>query len=281
MKKRRLGSLLGLTLCALAVWIPLYLLLTGTLMSTGELNERIGMTLTGGDGYASWPLLPRWPTLKPLVHLLMDTPNFFPMFWNACLITIPTVLGQMVIASPAAWGLARGGFRGRKAVYLLYVALMLMPFQVLMVPSYLTLDKIGLLGTRWSVVFPSMFSTFPVFILYRFFAAIPETYVEAAELDGANRLQVFTRIGLPMGMPGILAILVLGFIESWNALEQPLTFIKDSSQWPVSLFLSNIATEDAGSAFAASLITMLPVVLIFLWGKPYLEAGIRAGGVKE
>ncbi|MEG0766332.1 MAG: ABC transporter permease subunit, partial [Clostridia bacterium] len=123
--------------------------------------------------------------------------------------------------------------------------------------------------------------TFPVFILYRFFAAVPDAFIEAAQLDGAGPMQVFRLIGVPLGMPGILSVVVLGFLESWSAVEQPLTFLKDVSLWPISLFLSDIAAESAGAAFTASLITMLPAVLIFLWGQPYLEEGIRAAGLKE
>lgn len=280
MKWRKAGAMIALTFSALIVWLPLYMLLTGAFMSAQEAGEHIGAALGRGSGYVSWPLLPRWPTLKPLVQLLMDTPSFFVMFWNACAITLPGVLLQVLIAVPAAWGLARGGFCGRKLVYTLYIALMLMPFQVLMVPSYLTLSQVGLLGTRWSVILPAAFSTFPVFILYRFFNAVPNAFVEAAQLDGAGQIKVFLLIAVPLGMPGILSVVVLGFLEGWSALEQPFTFLKDKSLWPISLFLSTIAEENAGAAFTASLITMLPAVLIFLWGQPYLEEGIRAVGLK-
>ncbi|MEF9973218.1 MAG: carbohydrate ABC transporter permease [Clostridia bacterium] len=281
MRKRGAIAVSALTLCALCVWLPLWMLLTGAFMGAQEATRYIGVALTGGEGFVSWPLLPRWPTFRPLVELLMDTPGFFPMFWNACLIALPTTLLQVLIATPAAWGLARGRFRGRKPLYMLYVALMLMPFQVLMVPSYMALDQVRLLGTRWSVILPAAFSTFPVFILYRFFAAVPDAFIEAAQLDGAGPMQVFRLIGVPLGMPGILSVVVLGFLESWSAVEQPLTFLKDVSLWPISLFLSDIAAESAGAAFTASLITMLPAVLIFLWGQPYLEEGIRAAGLKE
>ena len=121
----------------------------------------------------------------------------------------------------------------------------------------------------------------PKVILYRFFSAIPESFAEAARLDGAGDFAVLWHIGVPLGMPGILSIVVLGFLESWSAIEQPLTFLRDPSLWPLSLFLPGIASDNAGAAFSASLITMLPAVLIFLWGQPYLESGIRAAGLKE
>ena len=279
-KRHAIGAWLVLTLCALTVWLPLHMLLTGAIMGAGEATAHIGSVLGKGEEFVSWPMLPRWPTLRPLIQLLMDTLHFFPMFWNACLIAFPAVVGQVLIAAPAAWGLARG-FRGARLIYLLYVALMLMPFQVMMVPSYLSLNQMGLMNTRAAVILPAVFSTFPVFILYRFFKGVPAAFIEAAQLDGAGPIKVFTLIGLPLGMPGMLSVVVLGFLEYWSALEQPLTFLRDPSLWPISLFLSNIATENAGAAFSASLMTMLPAMLIFLWGQPYLEEGIRAAGLKE
>lgn len=271
------------TLCSLAllIWLPLYMLATGVFMGAREVDQHIGPALRGTAGYVSWPMLPRWPTLAPLVELLLDTPRFFVMFFNACALAFPVVFGQVIIAAPAAWALARYQFPGKRALYMLYVVLMLMPFQVMMVPTYLVLNRTGLLGTRLSVILPAVFSTFPVFILYRFFSSIPQGFLEAAQLDGAGSYRVFIHVGLPLGMPGVLSCMVLGFLESWNAIEQPLTFLRDQSLWPLSLFLSDIAAESAGYAFSASLIAMLPAVFIFLWGQPYLKDGIRAAGLKE
>ncbi|MEG1193485.1 MAG: carbohydrate ABC transporter permease [Clostridia bacterium] len=279
--KRTILPVLTLVLLSLMVLAPLYLLASGALMGTREIVAHIEPVLGGTPGLATWPLFPKWPTLSPLVQLLLDTPAFFTMFWNACILTFSAVAGQVLISSPAAWGLARYKFRGKKALYMLYILLMLMPFQVLMAPSFFVMDWAGLIDTRWAVILPSVFSAFPVFILYRFFEGIPEGFVEAAQLDGAGPVRVFCLIGLPLGMPGVLSVVVLGFLENWSAIEQPLTFLRDKSLWPLSLMLSSIAAEDAGAAFSASLMTMLPALLVFLWGQPYLEDGIRAAGLKE
>ena len=270
-----------LSLAALTVLLPLYMLLTGVFMDEREIAQTIGAAIGNEPGFARFVLLPRYPTLRPLAELLLDTPKFFAMFWNTCRLTIPSVLLQVLIAVPAAWGLSRYRFRGRKFLYTLYIVLMLMPFQVVMVPSYLVLSKFSMLDTRLAILLPAAFSAFPVFILYRFFSAIPESFAEAARLDGAGDFAVLWHIGVPLGMPGILSIVVLGFLESWSAIEQPLTFLRDPSLWPLSLFLPGIASDNAGAAFSASLITMLPAILIFLWGQPYLESGIRAAGLKE
>ena len=193
---------------ALLVWWPLWFMVEGALMPLDELNATLGPVLAGGGGTAFWPLLPSWPTLQPLAELLLDTPQFFVMFWNTCKLVFPTVLGQLLVGAPAAWAFSRFRFRGRRLLFTIYIVLMLMPFQVTMVPSYLVANGLGLMDTLWAVILPGLFSTFPVFVMAKGFDAVPDALLEAA-LDGAGPLQTFFRIGLPLGVPGILSALGL------------------------------------------------------------------------
>lgn len=277
----RLAVVLTLGLAALPVWWALWFMATGTLMPLDELTATIGPVLEGADGSASWPLLPSWPTLQPLAELLLDTPQFFVMFWNSVKLVLPSVAGQLLIGAPAAWALSRLRFRGRRLLFTLYIVLMLMPFQVTMVPNYLVMDSLGLMDSPWAVILPFAFSAFPVFIMAKGFDAVPHALLEAAAIDGAGALRCFVRVGLPLGVPGILSALVLGFLECWSAIEQPMTFLKDPAGWPLSLYLPQIATEKLGLAMAASLIMLAPAALVFLFGQKYLELGIQAAGIKE
>lgn len=280
---KRTRWLIGIVLVCLAVfvWLPLWLISSGALMSAEETAQNLAPVLGSGEGFALWPLLPRYPTLAPLVELLLDSPAFFVMFWNSCAQVFPIVLGQVAIGAPAAWAFARYQFWGKKTLFTLYIILMLMPFQVTMVSNYLVLDGLGLMDTVWAVILPGAVSTFPVFLMTRFFSAIPQSLIEAAELDGAGTFQVFWRVGVPLGAPGILSAVVLGFLEYWNALEAPLTFLKDKTLWPLSLYLPAATAENAGSSLAASLLMLIPALLIFLFGQRYLEEGIAASGLKE
>lgn len=266
---------------AFFVWVPLWLLISGSIMGAEEMAQNLAPVLGSGDGYASWPILAEYPTLKPYVELLLDTPQFFIMFWNSCLQVFPIILGQVLIGAPAAWAFARFRFRGKKVLYSIYIVLMLMPFQVTMVSSYLVLNSLGLINTAWAIILPGVASTFPVFIMIRFFTAIPDAVTEAAEMDGASHFQIFIRLGLPLGAPGILSAVVLGFLEYWNALEAPLAFLKDQSLWPLSLYLPNITSDNAGVSLVASVIMLVPALLIFLFGQRYLEQGITASGMKD
>lgn len=260
---------------------PIFFLLTGSLMGAGELKEDLSPVLSGGAGYIKWNFLPVYPTLRSWVRLLLDTPEVFVMFWNSVKMTAAILAGQLLVGVPAAWGFAKFRFPIKKVLFTIYIILMLMPFQVLMLSEYLVFDRLHLLNTPWSVILPAIFSTFPIFIMYRFFCGVPDAIIESAKLDGAGNIQIFLRIGIPLGSGGIVSAMVLGFLEYWNLIEQPLTFLKDKSLWPMSLFLPDIDLSKAGLAFAASVMTLLPSFFVFLAGQDYLEQGIVAAAVKE
>lgn len=270
-----------LTCFALLIWLPLWFMLISAITPLDELVATIGTVLETNDSYAFMPLIPTWPTLQPLAELLFDTPQFFTVFWNTCTFAFSQIFGQFLIGAPAAWAFSRLRFWGRKAIFAVYIILMLMPFQVTMVPNYLVLDGLGLMNTIWAVILPGVFSTFPVFIMTKGFDAVPISLLEAASLDGCNHMQTFFRIGLPLGMPGIISAMVLGFMEAWCAIEQPMLFLTDKSLWPLSLYLPQIASDNLSLSVVTSLITLIPAILIFLFGQKYLELGIQASGIKE
>ena len=272
---KRIVCLLALTLLALFTWWVLWFMGMGALTPEDELLATIGPALQSESREpAVWCLLPSWPTLQPLVQLLLDTPTFFAMFWNACKLAFPQVAGQLVVAAPAAWAFSKLEFPGRRALYGAYLVLMVLPFQITMVPNYLVLDRLGLMDTPWAVILPGVFSAFPVFIIKKGFDAVPQSLLEAAALDGAGPLRCFVSVGLPLGLPAVLSAATLGFIEAWNAIEQPMLFLKDKANWPLSLYLSKITAGDLGLAMLASLMMLAPPLLLFLTGRKYLEQGI-------
>lgn len=266
-----------LTLLALLVWWPVWYLLMGALQSPEELELTVGPAISG-QGEAVYTILPTWPTLWPLIGLLLDTPEFWDTFWNTVLLSVPQVLGQLLTAIPAAWALSRLRFRGRTMLTGLYILLMLMPFQVTMTPNFLVLDALGLMDTVWAVILPGIYSAFPVFIMLRFFDGIPRDLLDSADLDGADHWETFWYIGLPLGRPGILAAMVLTFLESWSAVEQPMTFLRKERWLPLSL---RIGKMELSQAMGAGLVALIPAVLVFRWGQKYLELGIRSGTMEE
>ena len=271
-----------LTLLALVFVFPVMFLAVGSLMGKNELTDLLLPVLkTGSTGYASWKLFPEYPTLRSYVEVLLDSPEFFVMFWNSVKITLGALAGELLVGMPAAWGFAKFDFPGKKGLFILYIALMMMPFQVMLLGNYLVLDDLRLLDSLLGIILPAVFSTFPVFIMYRFFEGIPLALLEAARLDGAGELRLFFMIAIPLGSPGVISAMVLGFLEYWNLIEQPMVFLKTKELWPLSLYLPNIDMDHAGSAFAASMVTLIPAVLVFFAGQDYLEQGIVSTAVKE
>ncbi len=272
----------SLFLLTLFIWVPLWMMISGSFMSGDEVYQKAGPVLNQTKGMAAWSVFPLYPTLQPYAELLLDSPGFFIMFWNSCLQVMPVLIGQLFVAVPAAWAFARFEFKGKKVLFLIYIILMVLPFQVTMVSSYLVLFNLGLMDSHLALILPNIFSTFPVFIMVKFFKEIPKSLIEAAKLDGAGEGYIFLKIGVPIGASGILSMILLSFIEYWNAIEQPLTFlVRKKELWPLSLYLPNITTDRAGVAFVASVIMMIPALLLFLYGQKYLEQGIAASGLKE
>jgi multiple sugar transport system permease protein len=278
--KRKLNMLFLVVLSLITV-LPLWFVITGSFIGPGEFMENFSAVLNDTTGDVSWPLFPKYPTLRSYVELLLDTPRFFVVFWNSCRQVFPSLFGQLIIGVPAAWSFAKFDFKGKKAVFTLYIILMIMPFQVTMVSTYLVLDKLRLLDSHLSIILPAVFSTFPVFIMVKFFKAIPRSLFEAASIDGAGEWRIFWNIGIPMGRGGIISAMILGFLELWNAIEQPLNYIKTASRWPLTLYLPNISSEKAGISLVGSVIMLLPALLLFLYGQKYLEQGIMVSGIKE
>ena len=159
-KKEPLLPVLILGLLAFTVLWPLWFTVGGALMASDELTAALGPALldTADGGYAVWTILPSWPTLQPLAELLLDTPQFFSAFWNTCLLAFAQIAGQLVVAAPASWAFAKLRFAGRRFLLLGYIALMVLPFQVLMVPNYLIATRLGIYDTPLSVILPGVFS---------------------------------------------------------------------------------------------------------------------------
>lgn len=270
-----------LLLPGILVCLPIGLLVTGSVMDSYELRENLLPVFTQGSDYISWKLVPDYPTFHNYGKLLFRTPQFFVLFWNSMKLTVCILIGQLLAGVPAAWAFAVYRVRGGKALFTLYVVLMLLPFQVTMLSSYLVLDRLALLNTHMAVIGPAVFSTFPIFLTYGGFRTIPRQLLEAARIDGAGEFTIFLRIGLPLGRSGLLSAMVLGFLEYWNLMEQPLAFLEEKALWPLSLYLPEISWEQAGYALCASLITLIPAAFVFALGQDYLEQGIVYSGLKE
>lgn len=289
---KRYGKKIGASLCdglrmmcllfpGILVCLPVMLLITGSVMDQYELRHYLLPVFTQGEDFIGWKWVPDYPTFENYKRLLFLTPQFFVLFWNSMKLVVCILTGQLLIGVPAAWAFAVYRVRGSRALFSLYVVLMLLPFQVTMLSSYLVLNRLSLLNTHMAIILPAVFSTFPIFLSYGGFRAIPSQLFEAARIDGAGELTIFIKIGIPLGKSGLLSAMVLGFLEYWNLMEQPLAFLEDKALWPLSLYLPEISWQQAGYAMCASFITLIPAAFVFVLGQDYLEQGIIYSGLKE
>lgn len=260
---------------------PVILVVLLSLQDSLELSKTVAPLVDSNGNFVDIDWIPLFPTLAHFQKLLLETPEFYIVFWNSLGNVACILLFQVLVSVPAAWAFARFRFRGKALLFHLYVILMLMPFQVTMLSQYLVLDQFHVLNTRWAMILPAIFSTFPVFLIYRGFADIPRDILDSARIDGANEWRVLYHMGIPLGKQGILACIILSFLDYWNMVEQPLAFLKDKRLFPLSLYLPMLDFSQAAMILSASVITLIPAFFVFLMGQSYLEQGIIASALKE
>ena len=268
---------------------PIVLTITNSFMSATEISANYGSifatTDTGGKVYVServnLKFIPDMVSASQYITVLFKSPQYLLKFWNSVILVVPIVVFQLTMATLASYGFARYEGKLRSIVFFLYVILMLMPYQVTLVPNYLVADWLNILDTKWSIWLPGIFSPFAVYLLTKFMKRIPTAVIEAAQIDGANEWQIFKRVCLPLCKGAIASAAILVFIDYWNMVEQPLILLSDPETHPLSVFLSKINAGEIGLAFAVATVYMIPSLFVFLYGEEYLVDGITyQGGIK-
>jgi len=279
---------LFLTAFAAAFLAPIVLTVVNSFMSQVELGANYGVifsNITGSKSYIaekiSLKFIPDMVSFEQYATVLFKSPEYLLKFWNSVILVVPIVVFQIFVALGAAYCFARFDGKFRSLCFFTYVILMLMPYQVTLVPNYLVAEWFNLLDTRWCIILPGIFSPFAVFILTKFMRRIPSAMIEAAKLDGAGEWQIFTRICVPLCGSTIWSVAILVFIDYWNMVEQPIVMLENTELHPLSVFLSKINTGETGLAFAVAVIYMIPPILFFLYSEEHLIEGIAySGGIK-
>lgn len=274
---------------AILFLMPIVLTITNSLMTKSEINANYGVIFAKRNGVrvfisntVNLKFIPDIVTFEQYFKVLILSPEYLLKFWNSVIYVVPIVVFQLAIASLASYGFARYRGRVREVIFFAYIILMLMPYQVTLVPNYLVSSWLNILDTRWAIWLPGFFSPFAVYMLTKYMRRIPKSIYEAAEIDGAGEWQIFTKICLPNCKGGLASIAILLFIDYWNMVEQPLILLSDDQLHPLSVFLSRINAEEISLAFAVAVIYMVLPMMVFLYGEDYLVEGIiYQGGIKE
>ena len=238
---------------------PLIFLLGGSLKSTAELGNSLA-ALWSADGTIQWTWLPFEPTLRHYVELLLDEPGYYVMFWNSVKIAGGVIGGQLLLSLPAAWGFARWHFPGKKVLLSLYIVLMLFPFQILMLSEYLVLNRMGMIDTMWALILPGVCSTFPVFIMYRFFSKLSKDVIEASTMDGCNVFQQYRYIKLPLVkniFSIVIVMLVNGCLKTFDVFY--ILDNKSRSTEMVATYMYKTAFNSADFGYGSTLSVFLVI----------------------
>ncbi len=292
-RRKKLASTVVITLfagfAAILFLLPTVLTAANSFMTSNEIAANYGImysNMTDDDKtYISEEVnlkfIPDKVSASQYESVLFKSPEYLLKFWNSVILTVPITLFQLAVAILTSYGFSRYPGKVKNIIFFAYIILMIMPYQVTLVPNFLVADKFGILDTRWAIILPGIFSPFSVFLLTKVMRRIPVSYIEAAKLDGASELQIMLKICLPLCKGAVVSIAMLVFIDYWNMVEQPLVLMREPDMHPLSVFLSQINTGDVGLAFAVGTVYMIPTVLMFLYGEDYLVEGIaHSGGIK-
>jgi multiple sugar transport system permease protein len=209
----------------------------------------------------------------------------FTYLGNSLLYAGLATLFMLLSSVPAAYALSRFEFRGRNALFLAVIAMMVLPPQVTQVPVYVMWAKLGFTGTLWPLILPNLLGdAFSIFLLRQFLLTIPEDYADAARIDGCSEWAVMTRIVLPMAKPALAATAMFLFFVSWNDYYGPLLYTSENAaHWTVSLGLAQFRTSHAvqwNLTMAATVLMMLPVIVLFFFAQKAFVQGVTLTGVK-
>lgn len=230
-------------------------------------NSQISKMLDFANGeYKNLNIIPEMFTLDQFYQVFFRRPEYLLKFWNSVIAALPTVAGQVVVSSLAAFAFAKLKFPFRDKLFFVYIVLLILPLQVTLVPNYIILENMDLLNNFFAIILPGTFSAFGICLLRQSIKYIPDSSIEAARIDGASYFKIFTKIILPQIKGGLVTLTLLSFIDSWNVVEQPLIYFDNSAMYPLSITMSDISDSDYGIIFACGVMFMIPALIIYFYG---------------
>ena len=271
--RRRLGQagyyIISILLAVLAL-IPFLWMISTSLKSRGAL-----MSIP-----IEW--IPAEPTLDAYTEVFSRFP-FLRTIGNSLFISVTFTLITLVSASMAAFAFAKLRFRGSGVILSIYIATMMIPTQVTMIPLFVVMNRLGLIDSYASVILPSMFKPFAVFLLVQQMKTIPNDYLDAARIDGAGLFHICFRVALPLCIPTLATLAVTTFMESWNDYLWPLLMLTDRNKMTLPIALSTLNGQyntEYNVLMAGSLISLIPLIIIYIAAQKQFKAGLMAGGIK-
>lgn len=258
------------TAIALGMLVPLFWMISTSFKTKGAL-----MALP-----IQW--IPKAPTFDNFSRLY-TTPGFVSSMGNSLIVAVSSVVLTLISSALGAFAFAKIKFRGREAIFLLYLASMMIPTQVLFIPLYLIMSELKLTDTLTSLILPGLFRAFAVFMLRQKMMTISNEYMDAAAVDGASRGRTFLQIISPMCKGTFATLAIILFMESWNDYLLPLVMLQSNSKFTMPIILNAMSGQFKNQynlMMAGALISMVPILILYAVAQKYFKAGLQVGGVK-
>ena len=259
-----------LVLGAVLAVIPMLWMVSASLMPAGQAS--------------TFPprLIPKGVTFEHYIALFTRL-NLGRSLLNSAIIAVSVTAISIVINSMAGYAFAKLRFRGRDGLFRALAAGLVIPVQVSMLPLFLLMKQLGLINSYWGVIVPGMASIFGIFLIRQYAQSIPDDLLDAARMDGAGEMRIYTSIVLPTIVPILATLGIWTFLSTWNDFMWPLIVLSDEARWTLPVALANLSGEhvqDTELMMAGSVLTILPVMLVFLFLQRYYIQGVMVGSVK-
>lgn len=271
--KKKIGNTITyifLLLLSLLVLIPFFWMISSSLKQD---NQVFSIPI-------QWiPTKPQWNNFVEIWHQI----PLLTFFKNTIFLSVVVTFIQVLTSSFAAYGFSKMRFKGRNALFLAYIGTIAVPWQAYMIPQFIMMREVHLTDTLWSLVLLQAFSAFGVFLMRQFYMSIPEELSEAARVDGLNEYGIYFKIILPLSKPALTTLIVLTFVNTWNDYMGPFIYLNSTEVKTIQLGLRMFVTlYDAQYALimAASLVSIIPITIIFIFAQRYIIEGIATTGMK-
>jgi len=216
---------------------------------------------------------------------LADRVNLGRTFFNSTFVALVTMVGQLVISSMAAYAFSRMEWRGRNTLFVLYLATMMIPSVVLVIPQFILVRSLGWVNSYAALIIPSLSSAFGTFLLRQFFMGLPKDFEEAAFIDGANYFTIFWRVTLPLAQPALATLAIFSFMGSWNAYLWPLFAARREEVMTLPIALATLqagprALTEWNMVMAGSVVSVIPILVVYLLAQRWFVQGVVSSGIK-
>ncbi len=291
-KAYKIFSIVVITILAIAFAFPLYWIITGSFKTQQAINATTPQwwpqewVMTNYQKLFSRQFAPLWELHVPFTGIVFAGPQVpAAVRWllNTVFMSVAAMILTCVTAAMAGYALAKKRFIGRTIVFTLIVCAMALPKQVILIPLLREMSSLKLYNTLWAAIFPIVGWPFGVFLIKQFAEGIPGEMMEAARIDGASEWKTFSQVALPMIKPGIGALAIFTFINSWNDYFMQLIMLSSTSNLTISLGIAKLQAENAtdfGLIMAGASLAAVPIIIVFLMFQKYFTKGITMGAVK-